>query len=71
MSAEPVYDETALQALVRAYVACRLAIDVLPQLPDDIRAAVEEPVAALCRIVGPELERVKPGFHADQPQRGG
>ena len=71
VSAEPAYDEPAFQALVRAYVACRLAVDVLPQLPGDIREAVEGPVTALCNVVGPELERVRPGFEAVRRVRGG
>lgn len=68
MSAEPAYDETAFEALVRAYIACRLAIEALPALPLDIREVVEEPVAALCNTIGPELERIKPGFVAEHPR---
>jgi len=64
--AEPAYDETAFDALVRAYIACRLAIDALPALPSELRDVVEQPVAALCETVGPELERVKPNFLADR-----
>ena len=55
-------DEAAVQALVRAYIACRLAIDALPDLPDDVRTTVEHPITVLCHTVGPALERVNPGF---------
>jgi hypothetical protein len=58
LSAEPAYDDDALQALIRAYVACRVAIDALPALPDDVRIAVEGAVTTFCRVVEPELERV-------------
>jgi hypothetical protein len=57
-------DNDAVQALINAYVACKLAMDALPHLPDDVRAAVEEPVTALCRVVGPEVERLRPGSDA-------
>jgi hypothetical protein len=59
---DSAYDDPALQALIRAYVACRLAIDALPDLPREVRSNVEEPIVALCHTVGPELERVQPGF---------
>ena len=60
-------NDSAIEALVRAYIACRLAIEALPDLPADIRAAVTEPVTTLCHIVGPELDRLKPGFLEEQP----
>jgi hypothetical protein len=60
VSAEPAYDDVAIQAIARAYVACRLAMDALPDLPEDLRQVVEPPVSSLCRIVGPELERLRP-----------
>lgn len=56
------YEDETLQALVRAYIACRLAVEALPQLPEAIRAVVEEPIARLCDVVGPELERLRPGL---------
>jgi hypothetical protein len=59
-------DDSAIAALIRAYVACRLAIEALPELPADIRAAVTEPVTTLCHIVGPELDRLEPGFLEEQ-----
>jgi hypothetical protein len=68
VSAEPAYDDVAVQAIARAYVACRLAMEALPDLPEDLRTVVEEPIASLCRVVGPELERLRPdafGRHDD------
>jgi hypothetical protein len=61
-AADPVYDDDAMQALVRAHVACRLALDALPDLPSDIQDVVEEPLRTFCEIIGPELERVNPGL---------
>jgi hypothetical protein len=62
VASEPVYDDDAMQALVRAYIACRLAVNALADLPADLREVIEEPVTLLCQVVGPELERVNPGF---------
>jgi hypothetical protein len=71
MNAEPANDSPAVQALVRAYVACRLALDAVPDLPDDLRHAVEGPVKTLCRLVGPELERVCPDALDREPGADG
>ena len=49
-------------ALIRAYVACRVAIDALPELPEEVREEAEEPLTAFCHVIGPALERVHPGF---------
>jgi hypothetical protein len=54
-------DDAAIQALIQAYVACRLAIDALPDLPDDLRRRVSDPVRAVCDTVGPALDQVRPG----------
>ena len=58
---DPAYDQNAVQALIRAFVACRLAIGALPDLPEDVRGVVDEPIKTLCAVLGPELERVRPG----------
>lgn len=60
MSAEPAYDDVAIQAIARAYVACRVAMDALPDLPEDLREVVEQPITTLCQVVGPEIERLRP-----------
>jgi hypothetical protein len=54
--------EPDVQALIRAYVACRVAMDALPDLPRAIVLEVEDAVTRLCHAVGPELERRHPGF---------
>jgi len=54
--------DPALQALIRAYIACRLAVEALPDLPEDVRREVSTPVTVLCNTVGPALEKVDPGF---------
>jgi hypothetical protein len=62
MTREDGDDGKAVDALIRAYVACRVAIDALPDLPGDVRLEVEEPVRRLCDVVGPALDRIQPGF---------
>lgn len=51
-----------VQALIRAYVACRVAMDALPELPPEIVADVDEAVTRLCHAVGPALEARHPRF---------
>jgi hypothetical protein len=51
-----------VQALIRAYVACRLAMDALPDLPAEVVLEVEDAVTRLCHTVGPALEQRYPGF---------
>jgi hypothetical protein len=41
------------QALVRAYVACNVALDALPELPAETVEAVEEPIKEFCRRLEP------------------
>jgi hypothetical protein len=56
------YMEPEVQALIRAYVACRVAMDAMPDLPPTILLDVEDAVTKLCHAVGPELQRRHPGF---------
>jgi hypothetical protein len=46
--------------LLRAYVACNLLQEALPQLPKETAQAVEEPLAQFCRIVGDEVQKIAP-----------
>ena len=62
MTDELDYIDPQVQALIRAYVACRVAMDALPELPSEIALEVDEAVTKLCHAVGPELERRHPGF---------
>jgi hypothetical protein len=57
-----VDDDIARQALVRAYIACRLAAEALPDLPEDVRSKVSEPVTAFCDAIGPALDELDPGL---------
>jgi hypothetical protein len=54
--------EPEVQALIRAYVACRVAMDALSDLPREVVLEVEDAVTRLCHVVGPALEQRYPGF---------
>jgi hypothetical protein len=54
--------ERKLQALIRLEVACNLALESLPELPDDTKQALREPIETLCDVTGKELDRIKPGW---------
>ena len=43
----------AEQALVRAYVACRLALESISDLPAETADAVTEPIRAFCQALEP------------------
>lgn len=43
----------AEQALVRAYVACRLALESIADLPAETADAVTEPIQAFCQALEP------------------
>jgi hypothetical protein len=55
-------DEARLQALIKMEVACRLALESLPELPRETGEALREPIEALCKITERELERLRPGL---------
>lgn len=54
----------AEQALVRAYVACRLALGSIDDLPAATAEAVGEPIREFCRALEPYV-----GHLADQDPR--
>jgi hypothetical protein len=60
------FDESRLQALIKMEVACRLALESLPELPSETEEALREPIDTLCRITGREIERLRPGL-IDRP----
>jgi hypothetical protein len=64
---EPTYEDPAVQALIRAYVACRVALDALPDLPGDVYDVVAEPVRTLCGAVGDALGKIEPHIVRDDP----
>jgi hypothetical protein len=47
-------------------VACRLALESLPSLPEETVQALRAPIDSLCRITGREIERLRPGL-VDRP----
>jgi hypothetical protein len=55
-------DETRLQALIKMEVACRLALESLPELPRETEDALREPIETLCKVTERELERLRPGL---------
>jgi hypothetical protein len=60
--AEEHFDESRLQALIKMEVACRLALESLPELPRETEEALREPIDTLCTITGREIERLRPGL---------
>jgi hypothetical protein len=54
--------ESEVEALIRAYVACRVAMDALPDLPGPVVLEIDDAVTRLCHAVGPALEQRYPGF---------
>ena len=60
--AEEHFDENRLQALIKMEVACRLALESLPELPRETEEALREPIDTLCKISGREIERLRPGL---------
>jgi hypothetical protein len=58
--------ESRLQALIKLEVACRLALESLPELPPETEAALREPIETLCKVTGRELENLQPALSAEQ-----
>jgi hypothetical protein len=46
-----------LDAIVRLSVACRLALEALPNLDDDAQQALREPIERVCQIADSQIER--------------
>ena len=57
------FDDVSLQALIKMEVACRLALESLPELPRETEDALREPIDQLCKITGREIERLRPGLN--------
>jgi hypothetical protein len=60
--AKEQFDESRLQALIKMEVACRLALESLPELPRETEEALREPIGTLCQVTERELERLRPGL---------
>jgi hypothetical protein len=56
------YDEEALDALIKLEVACRLALDSLPKLPNETEAALRDHIEKLCDVTDRELKRLQPTY---------
>ena len=61
--AKEEFDEARLQALIKMEVACRLALESLPELPPETEDALREPIDQLCKISEREIERLRPGLN--------
>ena len=55
------YDET-IEALIKMEVACRLALESLPQLPRETEAALRGHIETLCELTERELKRLQPAY---------
>jgi hypothetical protein len=62
IASEAPNTEARLEALIKLEVACRLALESLPELPAETEEALREPIETLCEVTGRELERLKPGL---------
>jgi hypothetical protein len=51
----------AEQALVRAYVACEIALQSIRYLPAHVAADVEEPIREFCRKLEPYVNHLAAG----------
>ena len=51
-----------LEALIKMEVACRLALESLPRLPQETEDALRRHIETLCEVTERELTRLKPDF---------
>ena len=54
-----------LQALIKIEVACRLALESLPELPRETQQALRAPIEKLCELTDRALDRLQPGLPRD------
>ena len=59
------HTEKKLQALIKIEVACRLALESLPELPRETQQALRAPIEKLCELTDRALDRLQPGFARD------
>ena len=55
------YDET-IEALIKMEVACRLALEALPQLPTETEEALRGHIETLCDVTEGELKHLQPAY---------
>ena len=58
----PEADHPELEALIRMEVACRLALESLPELPPAAEKRLRVPIQTLCDVTQTELARLKPAL---------
>jgi hypothetical protein len=56
------YDEKTLEALIKMEVACRLALESLPKLPNETERALRRHIETLCEVTERELKRLQPDY---------
>jgi hypothetical protein len=62
-----IAEQKQIQALIRLEVACQVALEALPELPDDTEQALRDHVQSLCDVTGAELDRINPGWRDTSP----
>jgi len=50
--------DDAHQALVRAYIACQLALESIPDLPAETAEAVADPIREFCQKLEPFVDHL-------------
>jgi len=55
------FDEK-IEALIKMEVACRLALESLPQLPRETEEALRGHIETLCEVTERELKHLQPGY---------
>lgn len=61
------YDENTVEALIKMEVACRLALESLPKLPDETEQALRQHIESLCEMTERELNRLQPAYTRLRP----
>lgn len=61
------YDENTVEALIKMEVACRLALESLPKLPDETERALRQHIESLCEMTERELNRLRPAYTRLRP----
>jgi len=56
-----MYDEK-VEALIKMEIACRLALESLPQLPRETEEALRGHIERLCDVTERELKRLQPAY---------
>jgi hypothetical protein len=56
------HDEKTLEALIKMEVACRLALESLPNLPSGTEHALRRHIETLCEVTERELKRLQPAY---------